>query len=264
MNTVPTSTSTCYLPSASVSCDKERQESGPPLASNVTAQTETQTEPMDVSLNCRTAVSCQAAPTLRQSSARPDWLTRALSQFQAKATQSKYNVAEQMNGIVNGPLAAELNITAVKEARDVALRHIDRFTEQVWEQFAKEGADNWQGCMDWLIGLPPEEFCCPPLLALLPVELIRLRPDLPQNSLRPTHTAAQLAARSLLIETYWQPACCEEYPSIAMEGNVILQAYLAATSTLRHQLLEAVIQTCLLYTSPSPRDRQKSRMPSSA
>ena len=24
------------------------------------------------------------------------------------------------------------------------------------------------------------------------------------------------------------------------------------------------IQTCLLYTSPSPRDRQKSRMPSSA
>ena len=27
---------------------------------------------------------------------------------------------------------------------------------------------------------------------------------------------------------------------------------------------ETIIQTCLLYTSPSPRDRQKSRMPSSA
>ena len=26
----------------------------------------------------------------------------------------------------------------------------------------------------------------------------------------------------------------------------------------------AVFETCLLYTSPSPRDRQKSRMPSSA
>ena len=26
----------------------------------------------------------------------------------------------------------------------------------------------------------------------------------------------------------------------------------------------AVFRTCLLYTSPSPRDRQKSRMPSSA
>ena len=29
-----------------------------------------------------------------------------------------------------------------------------------------------------------------------------------------------------------------------------------------HQLI--LTQTCLLYTSPSPRDRQKSRMPSSA
>ena len=28
--------------------------------------------------------------------------------------------------------------------------------------------------------------------------------------------------------------------------------------------VEAAVLTCLLYTSPSPRDRQKSRMPSSA
>ena len=28
--------------------------------------------------------------------------------------------------------------------------------------------------------------------------------------------------------------------------------------------VEMLISTCLLYTSPSPRDRQKSRMPSSA
>ena len=28
--------------------------------------------------------------------------------------------------------------------------------------------------------------------------------------------------------------------------------------------LEALVKDCLLYTSPSPRDRQKSRMPSSA
>ena len=28
--------------------------------------------------------------------------------------------------------------------------------------------------------------------------------------------------------------------------------------------LTAIIKACLLYTSPSPRDRQKSRMPSSA
>ena len=37
----------------------------------------------------------------------------------------------------------------------------------------------------------------------------------------------------------------------------------AATSTAAH-LATAATSTCLLYTSPSPRDRQKSRMPSSA
>ena len=34
--------------------------------------------------------------------------------------------------------------------------------------------------------------------------------------------------------------------------------------TLNHILLADRIWICLLYTSPSPRDRQKSRMPSSA
>ena len=32
----------------------------------------------------------------------------------------------------------------------------------------------------------------------------------------------------------------------------------------RQELLELLRDACLLYTSPSPRDRQKSRMPSSA
>ena len=33
---------------------------------------------------------------------------------------------------------------------------------------------------------------------------------------------------------------------------------------LSEELLRAQASSCLLYTSPSPRDRQKSRMPSSA
>ena len=33
---------------------------------------------------------------------------------------------------------------------------------------------------------------------------------------------------------------------------------------LHHLVWEVVDNSCLLYTSPSPRDRQKSRMPSSA
>ena len=32
----------------------------------------------------------------------------------------------------------------------------------------------------------------------------------------------------------------------------------------RHGMIDLSIKACLLYTSPSPRDRQKSRMPSSA
>ena len=33
---------------------------------------------------------------------------------------------------------------------------------------------------------------------------------------------------------------------------------------IKARLNDKLIYTCLLYTSPSPRDRQKSRMPSSA
>ena len=40
------------------------------------------------------------------------------------------------------------------------------------------------------------------------------------------------------------------------------QAERAVQDTLEY--VESIINTCLLYTSPSPRDRQKSRMPSSA
>ena len=43
------------------------------------------------------------------------------------------------------------------------------------------------------------------------------------------------------------------------------KALLALPASLRAALLKMPLtNTCLLYTSPSPRDRQKSRMPSSA
>ena len=38
----------------------------------------------------------------------------------------------------------------------------------------------------------------------------------------------------------------------------------SAMTGLRKEAREAGVYVCLLYTSPSPRDRQKSRMPSSA
>ena len=48
-------------------------------------------------------------------------------------------------------------------------------------------------------------------------------------------------------------------------GDALQQALLAAGHQLQQrQLVPDDRYACLLYTSPSPRDRQKSRMPSSA
>ena len=41
-------------------------------------------------------------------------------------------------------------------------------------------------------------------------------------------------------------------------------AYLVMAATLIYLKSKLLVPPCLLYTSPSPRDRQKSRMPSSA
>ena len=51
-------------------------------------------------------------------------------------------------------------------------------------------------------------------------------------------------------------------PALGQHGVNIMEfvkAYNAATESQKGQIIP-----CLLYTSPSPRDRQKSRMPSSA
>ena len=48
------------------------------------------------------------------------------------------------------------------------------------------------------------------------------------------------------------------------EGNAIKYIVRASKKGGKEDLLKAKHYICLLYTSPSPRDRQKSRMPSSA
>ena len=45
---------------------------------------------------------------------------------------------------------------------------------------------------------------------------------------------------------------------------VQLDALLQGAKTIEEDGLGIKVARCLLYTSPSPRDRQKSRMPSSA
>ena len=44
----------------------------------------------------------------------------------------------------------------------------------------------------------------------------------------------------------------------------ILQGIIGLAESFKRQVIAEGVETCLLYTSPSPRDRQKSRMPSSA
>ena len=48
------------------------------------------------------------------------------------------------------------------------------------------------------------------------------------------------------------------------KGTGTLSATILATATLSHDSGDLTIKTCLLYTSPSPRDLSTSRMPSSA
>ena len=67
-------------------------------------------------------------------------------------------------------------------------------------------------------------------------------------------------------------AACHDFPEWWERGGVGVDGCLLVLCSMHHVVrmnpapLKVLddIQTCLLYTSPSPRDRQKSRMPSSA
>ena len=50
----------------------------------------------------------------------------------------------------------------------------------------------------------------------------------------------------------------------AVDPRLMREQYLDSMDIERERGITIKAQNCLLYTSPSPRDRQKSRMPSSA
>ena len=57
----------------------------------------------------------------------------------------------------------------------------------------------------------------------------------------------------------------KQFKDLYIDGTANIDSLVADTADINGGTIDGVtINTCLLYTSPSPRDRQKSRMPSSA
>ena len=65
-----------------------------------------------------------------------------------------------------------------------------------------------------------------------------------------------LVAAVLLIGLF----CYKNVPTLI--GGIVCSVILMIIYKMN--IVDGLFDTCLLYTSPSPRDRQKSRMPSSA
>ena len=77
----------------------------------------------------------------------------------------------------------------------------------------------------------------------------------------------EAALNPALMRTRSRPAKrvgCGQMPFDEQGFGINAMAALAAATLAKQAAVDGVITTCLLYTSPSPRDRQKSRMPSSA
>ena len=77
---------------------------------------------------------------------------------------------------------------------------------------------------------------------------------------------------SLLVDMFFNPSLVPIGPTIRSLGpaansgqaKYMLSRYLKERGDTNIASIRDLINSCLLYTSPSPRDRQKSRMPSSA
>ena len=79
--------------------------------------------------------------------------------------------------------------------------------------------------------------------------------------------APEIKEEALVVngKTSFQPTYSPDGKEVAyLEERTTLKVVNRATKQIRTVLDGKYLYSCLLYTSPSPRDRQKSRMPSSA
>ena len=68
----------------------------------------------------------------------------------------------------------------------------------------------------------------------------------------------------LLLESLFNGVAIGSVLLMAALGLAIVFGLMGVINLAHGELIMLGAYTCLLYTSPSPRDRQKSRMPSSA
>ena len=74
--------------------------------------------------------------------------------------------------------------------------------------------------------------------------------------------ARSLHLRQLRVQ--WQIVTLQVLATLALVWMYLEVVSTYVVGSIDHTQLFDTLETCLLYTSPSPRDRQKSRMPSSA
>ena len=134
----------------------------------------------------------------------------------------------------------------------------------------------WQ---PWQGNAPPEGYADASLAAALDTQLAATQPDDAETRILLSFEAAggelcrafsggTLSGIACRDQTGWRlerminrgPAQTTEFRQAGSEQQLFAAAQEMAVSGA----LDRNAETCLLYTSPSPRDRQKSRMPSSA
>ena len=78
------------------------------------------------------------------------------------------------------------------------------------------------------------------------------------------HTEFSMLDGASRLDELVAAAAADGQPALGMTDHGNMYGTLDFYRQCKEQGIKPIIGTCLLYTSPSPRDRQKSRMPSSA
>ena len=234
MNSIPTDAPKHLPPAAPISGDKKSGHSVPPRINSTLFPL---CEPMEVSLSSRTATAVNSGSTLSSAQATTPWFDKTVDAF---VGQSRRACAAVQQNIERCRRAS--NRSLIKQAEQSAYERIVTFRQSVSQYFAEHGSDNWQSCMDWLIRLTPKDIGSQKLLNLLPLELIKSRPDLPWQLADKAQTVEVLAAQERLCLDSITDVPSQWYRNSTVNSHNLLEIYLHSTSTLRYHFLQVALQ----------------------